>query len=81
MLPAQTAFALPFTSTVPWNTLLTSVVLYIVIPVALAQFWRKALLAKGQAAFDAAMSNAHATSHLATRRESEEEHFIEIPWT
>ena len=31
--------------------------------------------------FDAAMSNAHATSHLATRRESEEEHFIEIPWT
>lgn len=41
--------------TVPWATLLTSVVLYIVIPVALAQWWRKALLAKGQAAFDAAM--------------------------
>ncbi len=41
--------------TVPWDTLLTSVVLYIVIPVALAQWWRKALLAKGQAAFDAAM--------------------------
>jgi ACR3 family arsenite transporter len=37
--------------TVPWDTLLTSVVLYIVIPVILAQLWRKALLAKGQAAF------------------------------
>ena len=41
--------------TVPWATLLTSVVLYIVIPVALAQLWRKSLLARGQAAFDAAM--------------------------
>ncbi|MBU6486789.1 MAG: ACR3 family arsenite efflux transporter [Burkholderiales bacterium] len=41
--------------TVPWATLLTSVVLYIVIPVALAQMLRKALLGRGQAAFDAAM--------------------------
>ena len=41
--------------TVPWATLLTSVVLYIVIPVVLAQLWRKTLLGKGQAAFDAAM--------------------------
>jgi ACR3 family arsenite transporter len=41
--------------TVPWNTLLMSVVLYIVIPVLLAQVWRKTLLVKGQAAFDAAM--------------------------
>ena len=41
---------------VPWDTLLTSVVLYIVIPVALAQLWRKTLLARGQAAFDAAMA-------------------------
>lgn len=40
---------------VPWDTLLTSVVLYIVIPLALAQAWRKALLAKGQAHFDEAM--------------------------
>ena len=38
---------------VPWDTLFTSVVLYIVIPVILAQVWRKSLLAKGQAAFDA----------------------------
>jgi ACR3 family arsenite transporter len=40
---------------VPWATLLISVGLYIVIPVILAQLWRKTLLAKGQAAFDAAM--------------------------
>ncbi len=42
--------------TVPWGTLITSVVLYIVIPVILAQLWRWYLLAKGQAAFDAAMA-------------------------
>jgi ACR3 family arsenite transporter len=41
--------------TVPWDTLLTSVVLYIVIPVLLAQGWRRQLLRQGQAAFDAAM--------------------------
>jgi len=41
--------------TVPWATLLTSVVLYIVIPVLLAQWLRKLLLAKGAVAFDAAM--------------------------
>ncbi|GAB1235681.1 ACR3 family arsenite efflux transporter [Ferrigenium sp. UT5] len=37
---------------VPWDTLLTSVVLYIVIPVIIAQLLRKALLAKGQVAFE-----------------------------
>jgi len=42
--------------TVPWDTLITSVVLYIVIPVILAQLLRKQLLAKGQAAFDTAMA-------------------------
>ncbi|HIH2620055.1 TPA: ACR3 family arsenite efflux transporter [Burkholderia cenocepacia] len=42
--------------TVPWATLLTSVVLYIVMPVILAQMLRKRLLAKGPAAFDAAMT-------------------------
>lgn len=41
--------------TVPWDTLLTSVILYIVIPVILAQLWRKMLLKKGQKTFDAAM--------------------------
>ena len=39
--------------TVPWGTLFTSVVLYIVVPVILAQLWRKSLLAKGR--FDEAM--------------------------
>lgn len=38
--------------TVPWDTLLTSVVLYIVIPVILAQWLRKSLLSKGTQAFD-----------------------------
>ena len=42
--------------TVPWATLFTSVVLYIVIPVILAQFIRRRLLARGQEAFDAAMA-------------------------
>lgn len=32
---------------VPWDTLLVSVVLYIVLPVLLAQVWRKILLARG----------------------------------
>jgi ACR3 family arsenite transporter len=41
--------------TVPWDTLLTSVVLYIVIPVIIAQLWRRALLRRGQTAFDRAM--------------------------
>jgi ACR3 family arsenite transporter len=41
--------------TVPWDTLFTSVFLYIVIPVILAQVIRRQLLAHGQAAFDAAM--------------------------
>ncbi|MBL6457356.1 ACR3 family arsenite efflux transporter [Belnapia sp. T6] len=33
--------------TVPWNTLLLSVVLYIVVPVAMAQLWRRAVLRQG----------------------------------
>ncbi|MFY3385978.1 ACR3 family arsenite efflux transporter [Paracidovorax sp. MALMAid1276] len=41
--------------TVPWDTLLTSVLLYIVIPVALAQWWRRALLARGPAALEATL--------------------------
>ncbi len=34
---------------VPWDTLLVSVVLYIVLPVMLSQLWRKLLLARGEA--------------------------------
>ena len=41
---------------VPWETLLTSVVLYIVIPVIIAQLIRHALLRNGQASFDRAMA-------------------------
>jgi arsenite transporter len=41
--------------TVPWDTLFTSVVLYIVIPVFIAQLLRKWLLAKGQSYFDGVM--------------------------
>lgn len=42
--------------TVPWDTLITSVVLYIVIPVILAQLIRKSLLAKGKRALENAVS-------------------------
>ena len=41
---------------VPWATLVTSVVLYIVVPVLLAQWWRHALLVKGQDELDATMA-------------------------
>ena len=42
--------------TVPWATLLTSVGLYIVIPVILAQVWRGVLLSQGSEVFEAAMA-------------------------
>jgi len=51
--------------TVPWATLFTSVVLYIVIPVILAQVWRKLLLKRGQAVFDATMAQLGHASILA----------------
>ncbi len=41
---------------VPWNTLLTSVVLYIVVPVILAQVWRRSLLKLGVPHFQAVAS-------------------------
>ena len=41
---------------VPWDTLFTSVVLYIVIPVIVAQALRRALLAKGRAALEGALT-------------------------
>ena len=40
---------------VPWDTLVTSVVLYIVIPVILAQLWGRYLLRRGQEAFETAI--------------------------
>jgi len=39
---------------VPWQTLLTSVALFIVVPVILSQWLRRWLLSKGQAVFDTA---------------------------
>jgi len=42
--------------TVPWATLLASVVLYIVIPVILSQWLRKSLLARGPQALEAALA-------------------------
>ena len=42
--------------TVPWDTLLTSVVLYIVIPVILAQILRRSLLKRGEPAYRAALA-------------------------
>ena len=41
---------------VPWDTLFTSVVLYIVVPVIIAQVWRKSLLAKGEAHLQSALA-------------------------
>jgi len=41
---------------VPWATLLISVLLYIVIPVVIAQLWRRALLRRGPLALEAAMA-------------------------
>lgn len=42
--------------TVPWGTLVTSVVLYIIIPVTFAQAWRRYLMKRGAAAFESAMA-------------------------
>lgn len=50
---------------VPWDTLFISVVLYIVIPVVLAQIWRRLLLKRGQAVFDAVMLQLGHASILA----------------
>jgi ACR3 family arsenite transporter len=41
--------------TVPWATLILSVVLYIVVPVIVAQLWRRRLLAQGPAALAGAL--------------------------
>ena len=41
---------------VPWDTLTISVVLYILIPVAIAQFWRRRLLSKGNEHFEYAVA-------------------------
>jgi len=40
---------------VPWETLLISVVMYIVVPLVIAQAWRRALLKRGEPAYQAAI--------------------------
>jgi ACR3 family arsenite transporter len=50
---------------VPWDTLFASVVLYIVVPVILAQVWRKVLLARGPAVFDATLARLGTISIVA----------------
>jgi len=51
---------------VPWETLLTSVVLYIVVPVLVAQVVRRILLSRGgQPALDLALAKLHTWSVLA----------------
>ena len=51
---------------VPWDTLIVSVVLYIVVPVLLAQLWRKYLLARGgQEALHRALAMLNPISILA----------------
>jgi ACR3 family arsenite transporter len=51
--------------TVPWDTLLTSVVLYIVVPVVLAQVWRRATLRRGQSALETLLKQLQPWSVLA----------------
>ncbi len=51
--------------TVPWATLLLSVALYIVVPVVIAQLWRRRLLAAGHLAFQATMQRLQPLSLVA----------------
>ena len=51
--------------TVPWDTLVTSVVLYILIPVVFAQLLRRGLLARGERALEEAMGRMGSLSILA----------------
>ncbi len=48
--------------TVPWDTLLISVLLYIVVPVIAAQIWRRALLAGGPERLQATLKALHPVS-------------------
>jgi ACR3 family arsenite transporter len=50
---------------VPWNTLLISVVLFIVVPVVISQILRNVLLAKSQQALDITLKRLHPISLIA----------------
>ena len=47
---------------VPWDTLLVSVVLYIVLPVLLSQVWRKLLLKRGEDSLQRTLAALHPVS-------------------
>jgi ACR3 family arsenite transporter len=47
---------------VPWNTLLISVVLFIVVPVVISQILRKVLLSKGQKVLEVTLKRLHPIS-------------------
>jgi ACR3 family arsenite transporter len=51
--------------TVPWDTLLLSVVLYIVVPVIVAQVWRRILLAAGEGALQRTLRRLQPLSLIA----------------
>jgi ACR3 family arsenite transporter len=50
---------------VPWSTLLLSVVLYIVVPVVIAQLWRRQLMASGDDAFGVVLRRLQPVSLVA----------------
>jgi len=50
---------------VPWSTLFLSVVLYIVVPVILAQFWRRQLIATGGGALERVLGRLQPLSLVA----------------
>ncbi|MBI4533601.1 MAG: ACR3 family arsenite efflux transporter [Candidatus Melainabacteria bacterium] len=51
--------------TVPWDTLVTSVVLYIVVPVLIAQVWRVWILKSGEEALEKTLKWLHPVSLIA----------------
>ncbi len=51
--------------TVPWNTLLLSVFLYIVLPVVVAQLWRRHLLTRGPETLATVLTHLHPMSLVA----------------
>lgn len=51
--------------TVPWNTLLISVVLYILVPVVISQIWRILLLKQGRSIFDGTLKRLGTLSLIA----------------
>jgi ACR3 family arsenite transporter len=51
--------------TVPWDTLVLSVLLYIVVPVIVAQLWRRSLLARGRQALEGTLRKLGPASLIA----------------